>query len=294
MSLTRNAEATASRTADSRWLELLARAGFIGYGIVHLLFAWLGAADRLRQRPARRATRPARCGRSGRPAARQVPADRDRGRPDRHGDLAGAGGGRRAPRRAGQGSDLRAGRLGRPGHRLPLAWPGPRSRSSQDASSNSADQQEAISASKLMASTGGRWLVGLAGLVLAARRHRHGDLRLKKKFEQHLKTGEMSPKTRTLDPPSGHGRLRRQGCRVFAIAGLLVVVAAVKYDPEKARGLDAALRTLRDQPYGAVPAGADGARHRRVRRLLLLPVPVPQGLSLVDSGNAGHHWAFAR
>ena len=41
MSLTRNAEATASRTADSRWLELLARAGFIGYGIVHLLFAWL-------------------------------------------------------------------------------------------------------------------------------------------------------------------------------------------------------------------------------------------------------------
>ncbi|MEU5938078.1 hypothetical protein ABZ807_02640 [Micromonospora sp. NPDC047548] len=31
MSLTRNAEATAARTADSRWLELLARAGFLGY-----------------------------------------------------------------------------------------------------------------------------------------------------------------------------------------------------------------------------------------------------------------------
>ena len=41
MSLTRNAEATAARTANSRWLELLTRAGFIGYGIVHLLFAWL-------------------------------------------------------------------------------------------------------------------------------------------------------------------------------------------------------------------------------------------------------------
>ena len=41
MSLTRTVEATASRTADSRWLEVLTRAGFIGYGLVHLLFAWL-------------------------------------------------------------------------------------------------------------------------------------------------------------------------------------------------------------------------------------------------------------
>ena len=73
MSLTRNAEATASRTANSRWLELLARAGFIGYGIVHLLFAWLAlqiAFGRLRRggRPDRRAAHP------GRPAAGQVPA----------------------------------------------------------------------------------------------------------------------------------------------------------------------------------------------------------------------------
>ena len=41
MSLTRNAGATAAQAANSRWLELLTRAGFIGYGIVHLLFAWL-------------------------------------------------------------------------------------------------------------------------------------------------------------------------------------------------------------------------------------------------------------
>ena len=41
MALTRNAGATASRTKNSRGLELLARAGLIGYGIVHLLFAWL-------------------------------------------------------------------------------------------------------------------------------------------------------------------------------------------------------------------------------------------------------------
>ena len=33
---------------------------------------------------------------------------------------------------------------------------------------------------------------------------------------------------------------------------MLVVTAAVKYDSDKARGLDAALRTLRDQSYGPI------------------------------------------
>ena len=36
----------------------------------------------------------------------------------------------------------------------------------------------------------------------------------------------------------------------YAIAGVLVVVAAVKYDPNKARGLDAALKTLAGHSYG--------------------------------------------
>lgn len=41
MSLTRNAAAVAVQAANSRWLELSTRAGFVGYGLVHLLFAWL-------------------------------------------------------------------------------------------------------------------------------------------------------------------------------------------------------------------------------------------------------------
>jgi len=39
---------------------------------------------------------------------------------------------------------------------------------------------------------------------------------------------------------------------VFALAGGLVIEAAVTFDPAKARGLDEALRTFRDRPYGAV------------------------------------------
>jgi hypothetical protein len=38
---------------------------------------------------------------------------------------------------------------------------------------------------------------------------------------------------------------------VFALAGALVVSAAWTYDPQKAGGLETALMTLRDQPYGS-------------------------------------------
>ncbi len=41
MSLTHDARGTASRAANSKSLEVLARAGFIGYGVLHLLLAWL-------------------------------------------------------------------------------------------------------------------------------------------------------------------------------------------------------------------------------------------------------------
>lgn len=37
---------------------------------------------------------------------------------------------------------------------------------------------------------------------------------------------------------------------VFALAGVLVIDAAVTYQPAKAGGLDTALKTLRDQPFG--------------------------------------------
>ena len=38
---------------------------------------------------------------------------------------------------------------------------------------------------------------------------------------------------------------------IFTLAGALVVQAAVTYQPASARGLDKALLTLRDQPFGA-------------------------------------------
>jgi len=120
----------------------------------------------------------------------------------------------------------------------------------QDASANASDQQEALSA-RLMAATGGRWLVGLAGLVLAAVGVGMVVYGLRKKFEKNLMTGAMTARTRSLACRLGMFGYAARGA-VFAVAGLLVVVAAVRYDPERARGLDAALRTLRDRSYGPV------------------------------------------
>jgi hypothetical protein len=39
---------------------------------------------------------------------------------------------------------------------------------------------------------------------------------------------------------------------VFAFAGVLVIEAAVTYKPAKAGGIDKALLTLRNQPFGEV------------------------------------------
>jgi hypothetical protein len=37
---------------------------------------------------------------------------------------------------------------------------------------------------------------------------------------------------------------------VLGVVGVLVIAAAVTFDADKSRGLDAALRTLGDQPFG--------------------------------------------
>ncbi|GAB3373411.1 DUF1206 domain-containing protein [Micromonospora halotolerans] len=248
MSLTRNAGATAAQAANSRWLELLTRAGFIGYGIVHLLFAWLAVQIAF--------------GKSGE-EGNQNGALRTLGaQPLGKFLLVAIAVGLFAMaiwqafeavigHRFLRGKEKLFERIASVVRVIVFVWLGWTAiKVFQDASSNAADQQQQFT-EKLMASEGGRWLVGLAGLVLAAVGIGMVIYGLKKKFERNLKTGEMSPKTHTLARRLGMAGYAARGA-VFAIAGVLIVTAAVTYDPEKARGLDAALRTLRDQSYGPV------------------------------------------
>ncbi|NJP33906.1 DUF1206 domain-containing protein [Micromonospora thermarum] len=248
MSLTRNAEATAARTANSKWLELLARAGFIGYGVVHLLFAWLALQIAFGKPAAGGDQSGALRTIAAQPLGKVLVVTIAVGLAAMASwqALEAAVG-----HRAEQGRERvweRLASLGRTLVYLYFAWTA--FKVFRDASANSADQQEALTG-RAMESAGGRWLVGLAGLVLAAIGVGLVIYGLVKRFEKHLRTGEMSPRTRQLTRRLGVAGYVAKGI-AYGIAGLLVVVAAVNYDPEKARGLDAALRTLREQAYGQV------------------------------------------
>ncbi len=72
-----------------------------------------------------------------------------------------------------------------------------------------------------------------------------------KKFEKYFKLGEMSPGARKATEFLGTVGTTARGI-VFAITGVLVVIAAVQFDPKKARGIDGALLALRDTAFGPV------------------------------------------
>jgi hypothetical protein len=68
-------------------------------------------------------------------------------------------------------------------------------------------------------------------------------------FTKELKIGGMSPTARKAVIALGRFGRIALGV-VFGIIGVLVMVAAVQYEPDKAKGVDGALKTLAGQPYG--------------------------------------------
>ena len=111
-------------------------------------------------------------------------------------------------------------------------------------------QQQGLTAS-VMSHTGGRYLVGAVGLaVLVA-----GGVMVyegaTQAFEHYLDMAQASARTRTLVRRLGTVGTIARGL-VIGLAGALVVQAAVTFSPDKARGLDGALKTLAAQPYGKV------------------------------------------
>ena len=82
-------------------------------------------------------------------------------------------------------------------------------------------------------------------------RDRHAIQGIGRKFLRYLQLSQMSPRTRRLVERLGMIGTAARGA-VFALAGVLVVAAAMTYDPAKAGGIDKALRTLRNEPFGEV------------------------------------------
>src|SRR4051794_38700202 len=242
-SATQHVRSTASRAADSKPLEYLARGGFICYGVIHLLFAWLalqvafgnsagesdqsGALQIVARQPAGKflliliiigmvalavwQAFTAAIGESG-PQTKTAIAER-------------------------VVSGCRAVLYGY------FAWLS--IKIIQGASASQAQSQQNTS-SKVMSATGGRWLVGIVGLVVLGIGIGLAVYGIKKKFEEHLNTGQMRSSVRRTVRRLGVAGYTAKGV-AYAIAGVLLVTAAVTYDPNKARGLDGALKTLAKQ-----------------------------------------------
>lgn len=104
-------------------------------------------------------------------------------------------------------------------------------------------------AAEVMAQPGGRWAVGLAGLTVAVAGLVMVVEGAKLKFMRYFPAGVMSARLREWIRDLGRIGTIARGL-VFALTGVLVVSAAWTYDAAKASGLDGALQTLRDRPYG--------------------------------------------
>ena len=111
-----------------------------------------------------------------------------------------------------------------------------------------ASQQKDLTAT-VMHHTGGRWLVGIIGVAIVIAGLVLVGEGIRRKFMKYLRTGEMSPRTRRTVERLGMIGTSARGL-VFALAGVLVIDAAVQFKPSKAGGVDKALLTLRNQPFG--------------------------------------------
>jgi len=113
------------------------------------------------------------------------------------------------------------------------------------ATGSGAGNQKTLTA-RMMAHGPGRVLIVFVGLVILGVGLHQLYKAWTKKFTEDL-TGGVSRSTILL----GRIGYAAKGT-AFVIAGALFAWAAISYDPNKAGGLDSALRTLKDQPFGSV------------------------------------------
>ncbi len=247
MTVANSARRSAWRVATSGPLEALTRIGFIGYGLLHLAVGWLAIQLAL-----------------GKPAGDSDQAGAFR-------TLAGQPFGRfllivvvvglsamalwqlllaAVGHRAEQGMARTGERLASAGRTViyaALAWTA--FRVVTDVPTSSAQQQQSATAG-VMAHPWGQFLVGLAGLGVLALGIGLFVYGAQRKFEKRLMMYRMSETTRGVTRRLGQFGYLAKGV-AFAIVGLLLADAAVTHNPAKSRGLDAALRTVIAQRFGA-------------------------------------------
>jgi Domain of Unknown Function (DUF1206) len=251
MSTLTNAARTARRASNNPALEILTRAGLVGYGVLHLAVAWLAL---------RIAT----------------------GKPTAEGDQSGAfrvlaaqplgaalvwgiaigllamsvwqlfeaavghtdeTGGRRVAERVAS--------VGRTIVYAALAWTAYKVASG--APTSSAHQQQKATAG-ILGQPGGPFWVGLAGVLVVAVGLILVWYGVTKQFERKLRISQMRARIRRFAVATGRFGYVVKGL-AYAIVGVLLVVAAAEAAPRRSTGLDGALRTLVAQPFGVLLLG---------------------------------------
>jgi len=117
-------------------------------------------------------------------------------------------------------------------------------------STSQSHQQQDLTA-RVMQYPAGRWVVGIVGLVIVIAGLVLVMEGFRRKFMKYLQTGQMSPRTRRVVRLLGTVGTIARGV-VFALVGVLVIDAAITHSASKSGGIDKALLTLRDQPFGVV------------------------------------------
>ncbi|UWX97312.1 DUF1206 domain-containing protein [Arthrobacter zhaoxinii] len=109
---------------------------------------------------------------------------------------------------------------------------------------------------RLLAVPAGQWILGLAGLVVVGIGGYFIFKGASRRFRRDLTGVPGGLWSKAVDITGVAGFIAKGVSLV--ILGVLLTVAAVQADPEESTGLDGALHTLRDQPYGVVALAAVG------------------------------------
>ncbi len=115
----------------------------------------------------------------------------------------------------------------------------------------SSSQQQQQTTAGVFGWPAGRWLVGAAGLVLIGVGAYHIYKGVTKRFLKEIDTTDCTPAASRLVTRLGQVGFPGKGIALAVVGGLLGY-AAITFDSSKAQGLDGALHTILDLPFGQI------------------------------------------
>jgi len=118
-------------------------------------------------------------------------------------------------------------------------------------SQTNGNQQPKVWTARVLGWPGGQALVAAVGIAVVAGGCYLIFRGVTQKFEKKLETGRMSPATEKSAKVLGTIGVSARGA-VFALAGALLIKAAVDYDPNQSQGIDGTLRVVAARAYGQI------------------------------------------